>query len=296
MDTDPPPVPGELPAAGEAPASGEPSAPGEPWAAGEPPTPSQSAGSSWRLPGHPGRLSRLALATGAVAVVAVAAVLVAAAASGSGPASGSSPAGSGTSRPISFTSTHVTTVELLGVPGQLTVVGAATSQVRLTGPLHWTGQAPRTVTRLDRATGTLLLASQCAPASPCTQDYRLVVPWRTAIRIRQPSGHIVLAGLAGPVRITAASVDISASGLRSPSLVAAITSGHLSAAFATPPRRISVTLRSAQATIRVPASTRYAVSSQVTSGFVHTAIPRGTHRGHTIRARIISGELELLPT
>jgi hypothetical protein len=271
MDPDPPPIPGPPPASGE------------------PPSPRQPTESRWRAPGRAGRLSRLALAAGAAVVVAVAAVLVAAA------ASGSSQPGRATSRLISFTSAHVTTVELLGVPGQLTVVGAATSQVSLTGPLHWTGHAPRAITRLDRATGTLRLAYQCVPASPCTQDYRLVVPWRTAIQIRQPSGHIMLAGLAGPVRITAASVDISASGLRSPSLVAAITSGHLSASFITSPQRISVTLRSAQATIRVPASTRYAVSSQVTSGFVHTAIPRGTHRGHTIRVRIISGELELLP-
>jgi hypothetical protein len=227
-------------------------------------------------------------------VVAVAAVLVAAAANGDA-GHGGGPGGS-SSRVISVTGARVTTVELLGVPGQLTVVGAATSQVSLTGPLHWAGQAPRVVTRLDRGTGTLLLAYQCAPASPCTQDYRLVVPWRAAILIHQPSGHIVLAGLGGPVRISATSADISASGLRSPSLVAAITSGHLSAAFTTPPQRISLTLRSAQATIRLPASTGYVVSSQVTSGFIHVGIPQGRHPGHTIRARIVSGELDLLPT
>jgi hypothetical protein len=242
------------------------------------------------------RLSHLGLTAVAVAVVAVGAVLVAAAASGSDPASGQD---HGTSRAVSvsFGGAGVTAVELLGVPGQLTVVGAATSQVSLTGPLHWTGPAaPRVVTRLNRLTGTLLLAYQCAPASPCTENYRLVVPWRTAIQIRQPSGHIVLASLAGPLRITAASVDISASGLRSPSLVAAITSGHLSASFAAPPRRLAVTLRSAQATVRLPASTRYAVSSQVTSGFVHVGVPQGTSPAHTIRARVTSGELELLPS
>lgn len=268
--------------------------PGQPASSRPPAAPPRGSGSRWL-----GRVSRpshrLALTAAAVVVVAVTAFLVAAAANGS--ASGSS-----TSRAISVTSAHVTVVELLGVPGQLTVTGAATSQVSLTGPLHWTGQAPRVVTRLDRATGTLLLAFQCAPASPCTQDYQLVVPWRTAIEIRQPSGHIVLAGLAGPVRISAASVDISATALTSRSLVAAITSGHLSATFATPPRRVSVTLHSAQATLRLPASTRYSVSSQVTSGFVHTGVPQASHTGHTdrtghtIQARIISGELELLPS
>jgi hypothetical protein len=279
MDPDPPPVPGPPPIAGQPPVASSPTA--------------STAGPGPRSSGRPGRLSRLALTAAAVVAVAVAAVLVAAAASGGAPRG--SHGDSGTSRAVSITSAQVTTVELLGVPGQLTGVGAATSQVSLTGPLHWTGQAPRVVTRLDRATGTLLLAYQCAPASPCTQNYRLVVPWRTAIQIRQPSGHIVLAGLAGPVRISAASADISASGLRSPSLAATITSGHLSATFAAPPQRISLTLRSAQATIHVPASTRYAVSSQVTSGYIHTGIPQGSQAGHTIHAVITSGELELLP-
>lgn len=276
MDPDPPPVPGEPPV------------PGPPTMSREPAVSSAGPG-----PRPPGRLRLLALTAAAVVVVAVAAVLVAAAASGGAPGGGHGRGG--TSRAVAITSAHVTMVELLGVPGQLTVTGAATSQVSLTGPLHWTGQAPRVVTRLDRATGTLLLAYQCAPASPCTQDYRLVVPWRTAIQIRQPSGHIVLAGLAGPVRISAVSVDVSASGLTSPSLVAAITSGHLSAVFTRPPRRVSVTLRSAQATIRLPASARYVVSSHVTSGYVHAGIPQASHASHTIRASITSGELDLLP-
>ena len=100
------------------------------------------------------------------------------------------------------------TVELSAAPGQVTIVGSATGLVRLTGQLHWTGHAPIAATRLNRVAGVLRLSYRRAAASPCTGNYRLVVPWRTAVVLRQPAGHVVISGLAGPLRITAHSVDI----------------------------------------------------------------------------------------
>jgi hypothetical protein len=111
----------------------------------------------------------------------------------------------------------------------------------------------------------------------------------------QPSGQVTLAGLAGPVRIGASSADISAAGLRSPSLVAYISSGHLAADFAAPPRRLAVTLVSAQATIQLPGSVRYAVRSQVASGYLQNGIPQSASAARTISVRVTSGELSLLP-
>jgi hypothetical protein len=89
-------------------------------------------------------------------------------------------------------------------------------------------------------------------------------------------------------------VDVSAAGLRSPSLTANITSGHLSAAFASPPRRVNVTLISAQATLHLPARATYRLSQQVTSGYVHAGVPQASDSPRTIAVRIDSGELELL--
>ena len=73
-----------------------------------------------------------------------------------------------------------------------------------------------------------------------------------------------------------------------------ITSGHMSAAFETAPRNVSVTLTSAQATVRMPGSVSYAISSQVTSGYVQVAVPQSAAAARTVMARIDSGELELL--
>jgi hypothetical protein len=173
-------------------------------------------------------------------------------------------------------------------------VGADTGQVRLTGQLDWTRHAPVVVDRRTDGGRVLSLSYRCAAASPCTGTFRLVVPRHTAVVLRQPSGHVIMSGLAGPLRITARSVDISATGLRSPSLVAAITSGHLGATFAAAPRQVGITLTSAQATLWLPASAAYAVSQQVTAGYVHVGIPQAAASARTVTATVSSGELELL--
>ncbi|MGD0684220.1 MAG: hypothetical protein ABSA03_03800 [Streptosporangiaceae bacterium] len=253
----------------------------------------------------PGRRRRAVLiAAAAAAVVAVSAALVVpggAPRAGGVPGAGSIPAGGrGPSarvmtRVVSVVAGPAATVELQAAQGQLTIVGSATGVVTLTGQLHWTGHAPIASTRLNRVAGILRLSYQCAAASPCGGNYRLVVPRRTAVVLHEPSGHVIITGLAGPLRITARSVDVSATALRSPSLAAWITSGHLSAAFDAAPRRVSITLLSAQATLRLPPGAAYAVRQRVTSGYVDVGIPRAAGAARTITARINSGELRLLP-
>jgi len=197
-------------------------------------------------------------------------------------------------RTVSVVAGPAATVELRAAQGRLTIVGSATGLVTLTGQLHWTGHAPIATTRLNRFAGILRLTYRCAAASPCGGNYRLVVPSRTAIVLHEPSGHVIITGLAGPLRITARSVDVSATGLRSPSLAARITSGRLSAVFDAAPRRVSITLLSAQATLRLPSGAAYAISQHVRSGYVDVRVPRTAGATRTITARIDTGELQLL--
>ena len=227
------------------------------------------------------------------AFLAGAVALVAATAAAAASARGDSRATGDMTRAVSVTAGSVRTVDLEAVPGQLTIVGVAGGRVTLTGQLDWAGHAPVATTQLVSA-HLLRLSYRCAQASPCTANWRLAVPWRTAIELRQPAGHVVVSGLAGPLRITAESVDVSATGLSSPWLQAAITSGHLDAAFAAPPRQVSVSLTSAQATLTLPGTAAYAVRAQVTGGYVHVGIPEAESARHTVTARVVSGELELL--
>jgi hypothetical protein len=222
-----------------------------------------------------------------VAVVVLTIVLAAAARNrGQGPSA---------TRKVFVAADSVNTVDLQGPPGQLSIDAARTGRVTLAGLVSWTGRSAVIVTGPRITGGVLHLAYRCAAHSPCSGRLRLVVPQHCGIVLRQPSGHVLMSGLAGPLRISARSADISAAGLRSSSLFAQITSGHLSAAFASAPRRISVTLISAQATLHLPATATYRLSQQVTSGYVHAGIPRASDSSRTIVARIDSGELELLP-
>jgi hypothetical protein len=237
------------------------------------------------------------LAAAAVIVVALIVVVVTTQSSGGTGAQGPGPG----TRAVSVTAGPAGTVDLEGVPGQLTITGSATGQIRLTGQLAWSGHAPyasvRTGPETQASAGrTLHLDYVCASGSPCTEDYRLSVPAGTTVVLSQPSGHVAISGLAAPVQITAASADISATGLRSPSLTASLTSGHLSAAFARAPRQVSLTLTSAQATVHLPGtSPGYQVSQQVVSGYVHVGVAQATSSPYQVQARITSGELELLP-
>jgi hypothetical protein len=250
----------------------------------------------------PRRTTAILVAAGLVVVALIVVVVVATRSAG-----GTGPRGPGPgTRAVSVTTGPAGTVDLEGVPGQLTITTATTGQIRLTGQLHWSGHAPLASVRTSSASSgpdrtgpagrTLHLDYVCASGSPCTEDYRLSVPASTAVVLSQPSGHVTLSGLAAPVRITAASVDVSASALRSPSLTVSLTSGHLSAVFARAPRQISLALTSAQATIRLPGvSPGYRVSQQVASGYVHVGVAQAANSPYQVQAQVTSGELELLP-
>jgi hypothetical protein len=234
----------------------------------------------------------LAVAACALAVLVVAAVLVA---MRPGPAASAPARSKGPNGQVSVTAAQVAAVIFQGVPGKLSVVGASTTKVSLTGQLRWSGHPPVAVTRREHGGHVLLLSYRCAAASPCTENFRLTVPAGDAIALSQSSAQLTLSGLAGQVSVTAASVLIIATGLRATTLVASVTSGTLTASFAAPPSLVNVTLISAQAALRLPASAAYQVSQQVTDGNVTVAVPRAGTADHRVIAHVTSGDLELLP-
>jgi Toastrack DUF4097 len=207
------------------------------------------------------------------------------------------PAGQGGgTQAVQVSASQVGSIDFRGVPGQLAITGTETGRVTLAGKLHGTDGAPTIETRLDRAADVLTVFIRCAPAGSCTENLQFTVPAGTAVAVQQPSGQVVLTGLAGSLRIIAAHVDVSADGLRSPDLSAVITSGHMSATFTAPPRQVSITLASAQATLSLPADASYRVTQEVTSGYVRVAVPQARGATRIVTARIDSGELQLLPS
>ncbi len=201
---------------------------------------------------------------------------------------------------VSVSTASVSTVVFDGPPGQLSITGepgsaASAQHVTLTGQVHWVPGHRAAVAIGPRQSGRVLrLGYRCATGSPCTGHLRLTLPERTALVLDQPSGHVVMYRLAGRLRINARSVDISAWALRSPVLTAVITSGHLSAAFLSPPRQLGVTLLSAQATVLLPRGAVYRLSQQVSGGYLAAGVAQSPTASRTISAQITSGELALV--
>lgn len=241
------------------------------------------------------RTRRVGLSVAAAVAVACAATAGVVLTAGDPGAAGLAAAPVAVTRPVLFTASGVGSIDFRGVPGQLVLAGTRPGQVTMTGQLRGVGGAPVVETRFDHGTGVLTVSVRCAPATRCTQNLRLAVPGVTGASVSQPSGRVVATGLAGPLRITAANADISASGLRSADLSAVVTNGHLSAAFAVPPHRVSITLISAQGTVRLPDHTGYRIIREVTSGSIRAAIPQTGGATRIVTARIDSGELKLLP-
>jgi hypothetical protein len=198
-------------------------------------------------------------------------------------------------RQVSVVAEHVTSVIFQGVPGKLSVVGASTTRVSLTGQLRWTtARAPVTSIRFEDDDRVLLLSYRCVGASACTENFRLTVPYGEVVELNQSSAKLTLTGLTGAVSITAAHVQVIASGLRTTALVATITSGTLTAGFEVAPSLVDVTLMSAQGTLRLPAGVRYQVSQQVADGNVAIGVPQGSPEANRVIAHVTSGDLELL--
>jgi hypothetical protein len=307
---------GVAPALGDAPVTG-----GAP-AAGGAPAPDHAPDPDAESPGRAGRRSQRALTIAAVMLLIVAAgaaigvgvghltpaagpsATSSASVAPDGPIGTARPAGPArtapaearqTSRPVSVTEAGVSTVDFDGVGGQLTVT-AGPGPVRLTGTLNWTGQAPRTGVTRDRTGRALRLSYRCAPASPCTEDYRLTVPPGTTLTLRQPSGQLTLSGLSGRLSITAASADVAAQHLKAAHLRASITAGQFDASFDSPPQSVQIELTRANATVRVPGTVRYRVSQQVSGGSAEVRVPQSGSAGRTIAATLHDSQLALLPS
>jgi hypothetical protein len=190
------------------------------------------------------------------------------------------PGVSGGSRTASYAAAGVTSVDLDGFNGRLTIgVGDGSHITATAGPADG-HDVSGLAFRLDASTHVLTLAcsspdTNIAIACPAS-DYSVLVPPHVGVSLHELSGQANLSGLSGPVSITA------------------ITSGTLTATFASAPARVSVSVTSAQATLHLPAAATYDVRQRTVSGDVEVHVPQSAASPHTIEATATSGEVSLL--
>ena len=136
---------------------------------------------------------------------------------------------------------------------------------------------------------TLVVREDCPGHSPfavdeCGVNVRLTVPGSVSVQAVADSGDVTVTGLSGAVHAQASSGDVNltadsgyiwartesgsvtADGLRSQWVDAAVSSGDLYLGFADVPTTVNATAQSGDATVVVPQGSTYRVSGQSGSG------------------------------
>jgi hypothetical protein len=172
-------------------------------------------------------------------------------------------------------------------PGQsVTVIRGRPGQVRVASTLSWLLGSP-TVSQAWHGE-TLRVSASCPSVNlfeDCQVGLVIQVPADVTVRVAVGSGSAAVAGLTGPVHLTASSgsihlTDISGpiwatatsggidatSGLTASNVTAAVGSGRLVLGFAKPPEALALDVGSGSARVTVPPGGRYRVSGERGSG------------------------------
>jgi hypothetical protein len=203
---------------------------------------------------------------------------------------------SATTTTTQYAAANVTTVDLNGINGTLTVGASNTPQITATAEPANGHPAPTLTFHRDAATHVLTLtcASSTTPASTCpTSTYTVLVPAHMGVTLHEVYGQATLTNLSGPLSITASSADTTVQDLRTTDFTATIISGTLSATFATPPTHVSVSVTSAQASLLFPSNATYDVQKQTVSADIQVAIPQSPTSPHTVHVSATSGTINL---
>lgn len=174
----------------------------------------------------------------------------------------------------------------IDAPGQsVTILRGPPGQVKVMSNVSWLLGKPRVSHAWH---GRVLQIQASCPSfnafGDCQVGLLIRAPAGVAVRAVVGSGSVAVAGMAGPVRVAASSgsiqlTDVSgpvwasalsgsiaATGLTSPRVVAVVASGQLELGFGAPPATMALSVDSGFAAVKVPAGSRYRVSSQRGSG------------------------------
>jgi hypothetical protein len=177
-------------------------------------------------------------------------------------------------------------------PGQgVTVIRGRPGEVTIQSTMSWLLGEP-TVHPVWHGT-TLRITASCPSFNAfedCQVGLVIRVPANAAVRVAIGSGSTAVAGLSGPIHLSASSgslhlTDVSgpvwatassglisaASGLTSPRVVAAVGSGRLELGFAAPPEALALKVGSGSAEITVPPGAHYRVAVERGAGFLRIA-------------------------
>lgn len=204
----------------------------------------------------------------------------------------------------------------VNAPGQsVTILPGKASQVTVVSTMSWLLGRP-TIRHVWH--GQVLQITATCPKlnvfEDCQASLAIRVPASVTVRVEVGSGSATVAGLTGPLRLTASSGSIiltrvsgpvwatatsgsinATSGLTSRRVSASVTTGNFALGFAAAPLAIALQVGSGSATVTVPPGTRYRVSGQRGPGSLQVGPGlQDTGSARVITAVVDSGALALL--
>ncbi|MBV8993838.1 MAG: DUF4097 family beta strand repeat protein [Pseudonocardiales bacterium] len=176
----------------------------------------------------------------------------------------------------------VTSIKIGNPVGYTDIEGTDTTVVAVTEQITYTGNRPHTSHSI---TDDQLAFNYTCPSGinvNCGVSYMVKVPRRIAVQIDDKVGGVTLIGLAGQLNVTSSTGKIDATGLTSEAVTARASAGTITLAFTAPPTTVSVQTQVGSVTVRLPASTTYAVDAGSQVGSVEVTVQRDSGSTHRV--------------
>ena len=188
---------------------------------------------------------------------------------------------------------HIERVVVRADTGHVNLSGSEGARVRVREKLRWIWRKPRVSTRVAGA--TLMVSAECPGSSTlnrCKADLDLAIPFDADVVVRGDSGDISAERLAGHLKLTTDSGDVTARDLNAISVAATTNAGDVDVAFTTQPVSVSANSNSGDVLVAVPGGGEYRVDATTAAGDVNVeGVVRNDRSLRSIAATADAGDV-----
>ncbi len=164
---------------------------------------------------------------------------------------------------------HIERVVVRAGTGKVHLEGTDAQRVMVHEQLQWLWRKPIVHTSVHGA--TLTVSGSCpdtGPVNRCKADLDLAIPFDADVVVQGDSGDISAERLAGHIKLTTDSGDVSARDLNPISVAATTNAGDVKLDFTTQPVSVSANSKSGDVLVVVPAGGEYRVDATTDAGDV----------------------------
>ena len=165
---------------------------------------------------------------------------------------------------------HIERVVVSAGTGKVHLEGTESQRVMVRQQLQWLWRKPTVHTGVRGA--TLTVSGSCpdtGPVNRCKADIDLAIPFDADVVVQGDSGDISAERLAGHLKLTTDSGDVTARDLNAISVAATTNAGDVDVAFTTQPVSVSANSNSGDVFVTVSSGGEYCVDATTVAGDVN---------------------------